>query len=322
MKFAEQAVEITTPEDPLRGRYTAELCELLSIRATWTGSVEDADTAVELARKALLGGGAAVPGIRGTLRRALINSLATNYELTGKEEYVNDALKEFGLALNALDSPSALRQFAELKKGYQNAGETGILLPREDESDPFQPFFDCLVSLKEEYLTDLQKFMQLWYDPDLMEQETSLDLILGCIILYYRHHGRLDLTLRHGLEVLTFANSAVEWFKKLIPNSEDIEQWESYLEYMATRAELNITLGDTLYAMGREEEARGKYDMAVRDLRIGKENIYRTLTKCCLKPGIWMFEGSRFVEEYFKLEKVVIEEEGKGLREGHHVGSE
>jgi tetratricopeptide (TPR) repeat protein len=313
IKFAEQAVENTPPEDELRGRYTSELCELLGLKAKWTGAVENADLAVKLARTALLAG--QVPGIRGTLIRALITSLATAYEMTGKEENVNDAVREFGRALQLLDSASARRQFGALKTAYQLAGETGILLPPPPTmtdtdtaaSDPFQPFFDCLDSLKEEYLTDFQKFRELFFDPDLMEVEASLDLILSCIVVYYQHTGRrLDLALKHGLELLKFANSILEWFKKIIPSTEDIEQWTSYLEYMADRAELYVTLGDILVALGREDEARDKYELAVKDLKVGKENIFRTLTVRSLRHGLWTYQGSRFVDEY--LEKALKEE--------------
>jgi hypothetical protein len=301
IRFASEAVEATPPEDPLKEKYTVELCELLCERALWNADVTDADKAVDIARQQLKEGAmsTATPGIRGILRRALISSLTVDYRLTGKEEYVNEALRELGFALQYLsgETPVAQKLFGPLRKAYADAGAEGIVLPSLESPDPFQPFFDCLLFLGEELFSSFQKFFDLFWDPDLMEQLESLTVAVISIILHYQKSPpRLSVALTHCLALTNFTTSVLEWFRGLTPKTHDVEKMGEYMEVMAGRAETYITLGDVLWGLGREEEAREKWEVAKRDLEEGKENIHIEMAKRCLRSGMWHYCGSKFVE--------------------------
>ena len=300
IRFASEAVEATPPEDPLKEKYTAELCELLCERALWNADVTDADKAVDIARQQLKEGALriATPGIRGILRRAFISSLTVDYRLTGKEEYVNEALRELHGALQYLsgETPAAEKLFGPLRKAYADAGAKGIVLPDPESPDPFQPFFDCLLFLGEEYFSNFQKFLDLFWDPDLMEQAESLNRAVISIVLHYQHTHRLSLAFTHCLALANFTNSVLEWFRGITPKTHDIEKMGEYMEIMAGSAETYITLGDVLWGLGKEEEAREKWEASKRDLEGGKENVHSEMAKRCLRSGIWHYRGSKFVE--------------------------
>lgn len=253
IKFAEEAVQLTSVEDPLRGRYTAELCEGLDNRAILLNSKAEADEAVEYARRALQINNE-IPGIRGKLFGVLISGLVTCYEITGSDEYLTEMLDQYGRTMNSIDGDIPTKLFGELKAAY-NSGAAAMALPRDDQPDPFRPFLSTMKALTNEYFSDRQRIFELIYDPDLLEQEDILGYILWCVGIYYYHHKRYDLSLYYSQQLRDVVESVMDWLKRMVPDNGS-EPSSTMLLYIYSRTQLNILIGDSLMAQEKEEPAK------------------------------------------------------------------